>query len=949
MEGETYRFGSFELVPDERLLLDDGKPVELGSRALDTLILLVSSSGETVRNAQIMAHVWPTTTVDESSVRVHIAALRRALRDGHGDNRFIVTFPGRGYTFVAPVMRIGARPPAAAPGGAVPARILPTSLTSIIGRADTIVRLTAQLSSCRLLTIVGAGGIGKTTVAAAIAEAITTAYADGVWFVSLASLPASELVSTAVATALGVAAVSRDPLPALTAWLRDKRTLIVLDNCEHVIDSAALVAETILKAAPQVSILATSREPLHAEGEWQHRLGPLPVPPMRDGINAAEALTYGAVELFSERAGASGSEFVLRDADTPAVCEICRRLDGLPLALELAAAQVAVFGVQGLARALNDRFAALTRGRRTVLERHQTLRATMDWSYDLLSDAERTVLRRLAVFRGDFAMRAAVAVASDVDSTSVDVVGGVGNLVDKSLIAADTGSDVAQFRLLDTTRAYALQVLQDSGEYQQVMLRHANYYRELFAHAALGAAARTKAEWAAAYGRETDNLRVALDWALSPGGDGALGVSLAAAASDFWIAMSLLNECCDWGLRALAQLGEAKGTRDEMLLQCSLGQALTFSRGMQNDARVALTRAVALATELGDPQCQFRATYVLWQYRLRHVDFRDCLALASQCTTLAETMNDAAATSIADFAFGQARYYLGEHAAAAANLERTRSIYPVAMRGGDRIRFSADVPACAMSYQAVTYWSLGFLDEAARAAREAVIEARSVNDPVALCISLCGPNSIAMLKMGYLAEVQRSIDELITHAETHSLTPYYAFGLCAKGDLIAALGDPGAAARWLRLGIQRSRDVAYYLFDAYFRGELAAVLMAAGSIDEGLSEIDGALRYAEESESLWCMPEILRIKGDLVARCAGAIADTAEEWFMRSRELANRQGALSWELRSAMSLARFWQERDRAADAHALLDETYRRFTDGFETADLRAADRLLQQSARRL
>ena len=197
-------------------------------------------------------------------------------------------------------------------------------------------------------------------------------------------------------------------------------------------------------------------------------------------------------------------------------------------------------------------------------------------------------------------------------------------------------------------------------------------------------------------------------------------------------------------------------------------------------------------------------------------------------------MSDPAATAIADFAFGQARYYLGEHVAAAANLERTHAIYPVAMRGGDRIRFSADVPACTLSYQAVTYWSLGLADKAARAAREAVAEARSVNDPVALCISLCGPNSIVLLNMGYLNEAERCIEELIDHSEKHSLTPYHAFGLCAKGRLMAGCGDPVEAQRLLRLGIQRSRDVAYYLFDAFFQGELASVLGDAGRIDEGL-------------------------------------------------------------------------------------------------------------------
>jgi predicted ATPase/DNA-binding winged helix-turn-helix (wHTH) protein len=944
VEKETYAFGSFRLMPTQRTLLDGGRPLHLGSRALDILVMLVERAGATVPKDELITRVWPDTTVDDASLRVHIAALRKALGDGRSGNRFIANVPGRGYAFVASAVREQTQPLVVPPRRQVPGNDIPASLTRIIGRDGVIASLAEQLRRRRLLTIVGAGGIGKTTVAIAVAETVRGSFADGVWFVALASLPNPDLVPSALGGVLGIPLPGANPVAGLVAWLRDKQALIVLDNCEHVVGAAATLAEEIVRSAPRVSVLATSREPLRAEGEWRHRLAPLEFP--RDAINlaASDALRYPALQLFSERATAAADDYTIDDGDIPALVEICRRLDGVPLALELVAAHIGVLGVKNLAARLDDRFALLIQGRRTALPRHQTLRATLDWSYALLPAPEQVILRRLAVFRGDFTMQAARAVAADAALTPDDVVHGIANLVDKSLLVADIGSNITYYRLLEMTRGYTLRVLHDSGEREHVTLLHADYYRELLAHAGVGAAARTKVEWAADYGRQIDNVRVALDWALSDDGNSALGVALAAAASDFWIGMSLLSECCDWGLKAVAQLGAAAGTRDELLLQCSLGQALTFSRGMQSDAKVALTRAVALAESLGDPAYQVRATYVLWQYSLRHVDFRDCLALAGQCTVLAETMSDPAAIAIADFAFGQARYYLGEHIAAAANLERTRAIYPVAMRGGDRIRFSADVPACTLSYQAVAYWSLGLADRAARAAREAVAEARSVNDPVALCISLCGPNSIVLLNMGYLDEAERCIEELIDHSEKHSLTPYHAFGLCAKGRLMAARGNPAEAQRLLRRGIQRSRDVAYYLFDAYFQGELAASLGDAGRIDEGLVEIDSALRYAEQSESLWCIPEILRIKGELLAGRDGATADGVEALFMRSRDLAHGQGALSWELRAAMSLARFWRGRGRADEARALLDGVYGGFTEGFDTTDLRSARSLLER-----
>jgi non-specific serine/threonine protein kinase len=244
----------------------------------------------------------------------------------------------------------------------------------------------------------------------------------------------------------------------------------------------------------------------------------------------------------------------------------------------------------------------------------------------------------------------------------------------------------------------------------------------------------------------------------------------------------------------------------------------------------------------------------------------------------------------------------------------------------------------------MTFWSLGFVERAFQAGRHAVMEGRSVNHPVSLCTALAAPSSILLVQMGYLEAAERCVEELIDHSARHSLTPFHAFGLCSKGGLAAARGDLSEAERLLRLGLQRSREIGYFLFDAFFQGELAAVLGTAGRIDDGLVEIDAALGYAETSESLWCLPELLRVKGELLARRAGAEANAAELWLMLSLDLANRQQALSWALRAATSLARFWRDRDRAAEAHEVLDQVYGRFTEGFDTADLQSANDLLRQ-----
>ncbi len=437
MDEEAFTFGSFRLIPAQRMLSEDGNPVHLGSRALDILAALTERAGETVTKEQLIARAWPDMVVDEGALRVHVAALRRALRDGRGGNRFITNIPGRGYSFVAPVRREPGRETAVRLNPQALGNNLPAQLTRVIGRTEIIATIVARAVQQRFLTIVGPGGVGKTTVAVAAAGALGDSYSDGVWFVGLGSLQDPALVTSAISAAMGGTPGVGDPLSSLLAWLRDKHALIILDNCEHVINAVAAAAEAMLKAAPQVTILATSREALRAEGEWLLRLPSLEVPPEGSGLTAAEALSFPAVELFSERATAALGGLGLADADIPAALEICRHLDGVPLAIELAAAQVDVFGVRGLAARLDDRFAVLTKGRRTALPRQQTLRATIDWSYELVPESERRLLCRLSVFPAGFTLEAAGAVMSESDDAPAVVDEGIANLVAKSLVSRD--------------------------------------------------------------------------------------------------------------------------------------------------------------------------------------------------------------------------------------------------------------------------------------------------------------------------------------------------------------------------------------------------------------------------------------------------------------------------------------------------------------------------------
>jgi predicted ATPase/DNA-binding winged helix-turn-helix (wHTH) protein len=450
-------FDGFCLLPEQHLLLRDETPVRIGARAVDILIALASQPGELLTKDELIAKVWPNTCVDRVNLRATMAALRKAL--GDTDGRLISTDTGRGYRFTADLGRAAKVPPPGA-AAATETRRLPSSMTRLIGRDDFVASLGEQLPHRRLITVVGPGGIGKTRVAIACAEALAGSYRDGVCFIDLTAVtePASIAATLAAAlgvTAEGVATASNDPLRDVLQFLPGRAMLLVMDNCEHVVDAAASLAEAITMRASGVHILATSRESLRAAGEWVRALPPLRCPPIVANLSAADALSYPAVELFVERVADARGGFQLSNAEAPVASEICGRLEGVALAIELAAAQADVVGLACLAARLDDRLWLLNSGRRTVVRRHQTLAALHDWSYRLLSEQERATLWRVALLPGEFTLAEAIAAGSGDDIDETEVIDAFSGLVSKSLAMLDTSGPVTRFRLPETTRAYA--------------------------------------------------------------------------------------------------------------------------------------------------------------------------------------------------------------------------------------------------------------------------------------------------------------------------------------------------------------------------------------------------------------------------------------------------------------------------------------------------------------
>jgi len=469
----SFAFGPFVLNPERQMLVADEAPVALGGRAFDILTALVERPGVVISKTELIERAWPNLIVEEANLKVNIAALRRALGEKAGSLQYIATVIGRGYRFVAPVRSgqpMGSVCERGLPGGQ---SNLPPAAAGIVGRAQDIAQIGEDLEVERLLSIVGAGGIGKTTVAVAVAESFAARVSDGAWFVDLASLDDPDHLPGAIAKALGLTTPSSSVLGDLLDHLRSRDMLLILDNCEHLIEAAAHCASEILAETSRIRILTTSREPLRINGERVYRLAPLDAPPLEDELQLDALLSFPAAQLFVERAMARNRMFQLHDGDALIVAEICQRLDGLALAIEMAANRASAFGVHEL-RGLLDSHFRLTGGLRSWPERHQTLTATFDWSYNLLQADERALLRSLSVFPGAFSLQSACAVArAACDHTKT--IDDLANLVDKSLVTAELVGNAVCYRLLDTTRANALRKLAESDEADQVRRRYAHH------------------------------------------------------------------------------------------------------------------------------------------------------------------------------------------------------------------------------------------------------------------------------------------------------------------------------------------------------------------------------------------------------------------------------------------------------------------------------------------
>jgi predicted ATPase/DNA-binding winged helix-turn-helix (wHTH) protein len=939
---DVVSFGPFRLVASERLLTKDGVPVEVGARTLDALIALVSRPNEVVSKGDLLARVWPDVTVEESSLRFHIAALRKALGDGKDGARYITTAAGRGYCFVAPVARSNEsadlNPPLTV---SFSHANLPSRLRRMVGRDDDVLRLSAQLTASRFVTIVGVGGVGKTTVAVAVGHHLIEAFAGATLFVDLGMLSDPALVGTAVASMLGLSVQSDDPTPNLIAFLRDRRILLILDTCEHLIEAVASLAARIFTEAPQVHILATSREALQVEGEHVYRLDVLAYPPDDRVLTAADAQAFPAIQLFMERALASGARFDLGDAEAAIVVGICRKLDGVALAVELAARRVEAYGLQQTAALLDQRLTLLWVGPRTAPPRQKTLQATLDWSYGLLSELERVVLRRLAVFVGHFTLDAALAV---VTSSTVDhggVFAAIDSLVSKSMVATRPVGAMMRYRLLDTTRAYALETSIDDAEFADLAVRHAAYYRRWLEQSGTEWPSLSTGAERAPHFAALNNVRAALEWCFGATGNIQVGVGLVVAAGPVFLAMSLLPECHRWSERAAVALGDgARPGLEQMRLQANLGVSLMFMRGGRDAAHSALTRSFAIAEDQGGAVDQLRLFGPLNMFHLRKGDFKIALDYAQRCSALARTMDDPVAAELAHSILGISLHLAGDLGGARAELEGAVRRGPGARRT-TTIYLGFEGRHLAGAILARTLWLQGHPAEAAARAHETVKDAATIEHSLTLAIALIWAISI-FLWSGDLETAEAHIDRLVSLSESNSLAPYLAVGHGFRAEAAIRRGDAQSGVESLQSHLEKLHAMPYELLSTSLKIALVQGLATLGRMAEAMRLIDETIRSVSVNGDACYAPELLRVKGGLLLSMPEPSRSDAETCFVRSLELSRRQGARAWELRAAVDLATLWAHEERIKSARALLQPVFDRFEEGSNTADLRAAERLL-------
>jgi predicted ATPase len=789
----------------------------------------------------------------------------------------------------------------------------------------------------RFVSVVGAGGVGKTTVAISAAHAMTTEFEEEPIFLDLGSISDPALVARTIAVTVNVNSETDDPLVSITSSLANRNVVLIFDNCEHVIDQIAPIAQTIVTTATRVHILATSREALRTQGEYVYRLDPLSNPVNTADLTAEGAITFPTVQLLVECASVGGNALQLTDDNAPFVAAICNKLDGLPLAIEHAASRVIVHGPRETATLLGDHLSLEWRGPRTAVPRHQSVNATLDWSYRLLPEREKLVLQRLSIFVGPFCLKAAQEVASDAANDKSVVAEALAELIAKSLVLTNSTEWSDGYRLLETTRAYAIKKLTESGELDRIANRHASYFVQLLQNPGIDQLYLAKTGTRVTF-THLGNVRAALNWCFSSRGIAAVGVRLVANATRLFIECSLFSECVRSTIQALSSLPDSdRGTSIEMDLQEALAISLTFTQGDSDKVRAAIARGLVRAEQSGDGSRLVRMLAIHHFSLFTRGDIRGAMAVAEQRKGLAHALNGPVDAIMADLLLGFAEHLLGNQRLAQkyihAGLTRVAAYpnaSPTVLGRNNQVLFFVAL--------ARTLWLQGFPERALSAVRQALDEEEKGTRTITKCISLIYAASV-FIWCGDQVKAHSVVSTLIAESKAIGFIRYEAAGIGLRGEILVREGQTRSGIEHLRCALRVLHRERYNIPTITLMTALAEGLMDLGQLDNALIEIDRAQSGAERDGIYFSLPEVLRVKGDILWKMARTESLGAESYYLNSLHSSRSQGNLSWELRTSRSLAKLMFAQGRANEARRLLSDVYGKFTEGFATRDLEAAN----------
>jgi predicted ATPase/DNA-binding winged helix-turn-helix (wHTH) protein len=899
MAGDTiHRFGAFELLSQRQLLFYAGTPVHVGSRALSILTLLVERAGTLVSRDELIAAAWPTTFVDDSNLKVNIAHLRRVLENYDPRQDYIANVPVRGYRFVAPVRREEVETVTFRSM----TRHIPLPVASpLIGRAKEIAAVCNGIDESGFLSIVGAGGIGKTSVAIAAAHRLADRFFDGVSFVDLATVNDPQFLASAIASDLGIRSDSEDLLGATIQSVKAQCRLLVLDNCEHLIPSVAAAAERLAAGLPKSRLLITSREPLRLPQERVLRIGPLEVPVNDvEAGDAATVLGFSAVDLFVTRAfEASGYKLV--NADFSTVIDICRRLDGIPLAIEIAASRTSAYTPSKLLSLLRNRFDLLDHGTDKMPARHRTLRATLEWSYGLLSAPEAAILRALAVYAGAFTTDDVGVVASAAGVPPGSALECMGSLISKSLLSADSREDALHYRLLDSTRAFAVDRLFEDSHCNRIRQCHAEHICALVERLQCDWENDVTEVWEPNHSGRVADVRRALAWAFGSEGVVALGVRLTVAAIPMWEHFSLLDESIAHLSRALAEV-RAAGLDDigaEVRLQLALASALMYARGLTRQTGGAWDLALALADRSGEVESRLRAHWGRAVYEIHIGRPTDAAHRLHFFGELCQTLSDQSAAPDGERLLAAAEMYLGDLSAAKARLERLSSLY---LGNGKRVRyarFQINRAVATRTTLAMLLWLTGKSEAASELVEKTVRDALASGHALSLCNVLALTACPIALWDGRIGDAEHYISLLQEQFKHARLTLWAQLSRCLRGALMIQRGQKDGIDM-LEQAIADLLVAGSYIRAPIYMSMLADALSREGRIEEALETIGAALARAAVQHERWCVPELLRVEASI--RASQGEATRAEEILQAAFQLADEMGAVAWRLRAAGDL-----------------------------------------------